>query len=52
MHVQGVGWTTVLIGMTDRDTGAPIVCDEADHHLPSIHGLPAALAHLFKPSSA
>lgn len=44
---KGLGWTTVLIGKSERDTGAPITCAEADHHLDTVYDLPAALPHLF-----
>uniref|UniRef100_A0A7S3SAP1 Pyrimidine 5-nucleotidase n=1 Tax=Emiliania huxleyi TaxID=2903 RepID=A0A7S3SAP1_EMIHU len=33
------GWRTVLVGRTDRDTGAEVRCAEAEAHLASIHGL-------------
>lgn len=46
-----IGWRTVLVGLHDRDTGAPIVCQEADVHLASLHGLADALPELFLKTS-
>lgn len=42
-----VGWRTVLVGKTDRDTGKPIVCDSADVHVASLHELESAMPELF-----
>lgn len=44
---KAAGWQTVLVGMTDRDSGEKIVCAEADFHLPSLHALPEAMPELF-----
>jgi pyrimidine 5'-nucleotidase len=44
---KSLGWTTVLIGKHERDTGAPFTCPEADFHLDDVYDLPAALPHLF-----
>ena len=46
---KAVGWRTVLVGKTDRDTGKPIVCDAADAHVGSLHELEAAMPELFVP---
>ena len=42
-----LGWTTVLIGKQERDTGNAFTCPEADFHLNDVYELPAALPHLF-----
>ena len=47
-----VGWRTVLVGTRERDTGEPIVCDDADHHIASMHDLPDELPELFRASPA
>lgn len=44
---KAVGWRTVLVGLYDRDTGAPISCDAADFHLASLHSLRQVLPELF-----
>ena len=36
---KAFGWRTVLVGLRDRDTGAPVQCDAADAHIASLHGL-------------
>merc|ERR1712194_287946 len=41
------GWRTVLVGLKDRDSGAPITCDAADVHVSSLHMLPEVLPELF-----
>lgn len=33
---KALGWTTVLVGLYDRDTGDRIYCDEADFHIPHL----------------
>ena len=42
-----LGWRTVLVGLKDRDTGAPIDCPQADSLIPSLHHLPEVLPELF-----
>ncbi|KAK7233900.1 pyrimidine nucleotidase [Aureococcus anophagefferens] len=42
-----LGWTTVLVGLTARDTGDRIACAEADYHVASLHDIPAVLPGLF-----
>ena len=43
-----MGWTTVLVGKIERDSGAALVTPaEADHHLTSLHELPEAMPVLF-----
>jgi putative hydrolase of the HAD superfamily/pyrimidine and pyridine-specific 5'-nucleotidase len=42
-----VGWRTVLVGRYDRDSGATIVCPEADAHIDSLHDLRAVMPELF-----
>jgi putative hydrolase of the HAD superfamily/pyrimidine and pyridine-specific 5'-nucleotidase len=42
-----VGWRTVLVGLYDRDSGATIVCPEADAHIDSLHDLRAVMPELF-----
>ena len=43
-----MGWTTVLIGKVERDTGAALPTPpEADYHLASIHELEQAMPQLF-----
>ena len=37
------GWRTVLVGLVGRDDGQPIVCEEADAAIASIHDLPSVL---------
>ena len=44
-----LGWTTVLVGLTARDTGDRIACAEADYHVASLHDIPAVLPGLFPP---
>lgn len=44
---KAAGWRTVLVGLQDRDTGAPITCDAADIHIDSLHALPEVLPELF-----
>ncbi|KAH8068502.1 nucleotidase [Aureococcus anophagefferens] len=48
-HGEGAGWTTVLVGLTARDTGDRIACAEADYHVASLHDIPAVLPGLFPP---
>ena len=47
-----LGWTTVLIGKHERDTGNAFTCPEADFHLDDVYDLPAALPHLFPSQTA
>ena len=42
-----VGWRTVLVGLTDRDTGARIECPAADAHVASLRDLRTAVPELF-----
>lgn len=42
-----VGWRTVLVGRYDRDSGATIVCPEADAHIDSLHDLRAVMPEMF-----
>jgi putative hydrolase of the HAD superfamily/pyrimidine and pyridine-specific 5'-nucleotidase len=42
-----LGWTTVLIGKQERDTGHTFECPEADYHIDTVYDLPAAMPHLF-----
>ncbi len=49
---KAMGWHTVLVGLFDRDTGARIVCPEADFHIASLHLLPDVLPHLFRQADA
>ena len=44
---KAFGWKTVLVGSTDRDTGLPLVCPEADWQIDSLHALPSVLPELF-----
>lgn len=44
-----MGWTTVLVGKVDRDTGAPVQCAAADAHIETLHSLPDVLPELFEP---
>ena len=44
---KNMGWTTVLVGNLDRDTQQPLVCDEADHIIATIHELPRVMPELF-----
>lgn len=44
---KAVGWRTVLVGLKDRDSGAPIVCGASDSHVASTHALPQVLPELF-----
>jgi len=48
MAAKEMGWRTVLVGLKDRDTGAPVTCSAADVELASLHGLEAALPELFR----
>ena len=43
-----VGFVTVLVGKTSRDTGASIVCAEADFHISKVAELEAVLPGLFR----
>lgn len=47
-----LGWRTVLVGLKDRDTGAPIDCPQADSTIPSLHHLPEVLPELFGDGSS
>ena len=42
-----LGWTTVLIGKHERDTGNAFICPEADFHLDDVYDLPSVMPHLF-----
>lgn len=42
-----MGWTTVLVGLRERDTGKLFTCEEADHHIESLHDLPRVMPGLF-----
>ena len=43
-----MGWTTVLVGKTIRETGLCFSSPpEADHHIATLHDLPSAMPHLF-----
>ena len=44
---KAVGWRTVLVGLYDRDNGSRIVCQQADAHIASLHGLRGVLPELF-----
>mmetsp|Transcript_1970 Transcript_1970/g.3691 ORF Transcript_1970/g.3691 Transcript_1970/m.3691 type:complete len:260 (-) Transcript_1970:27-806(-) len=44
---KAVGWRTVLVGFTSRDTGEKIHCEEADFHIESLRALPEILPDLF-----
>ena len=44
---KAVGWRTVLVGLYDRDTGAPLVCEAADHQIASLHSLPSVVPECF-----
>ena len=37
------GWRAVLVGLVGRDDGQPIICEEADAAIASIHDLPSVL---------
>ena len=41
------GWRTVLVGKSNRDTGAPVVCAAADVHVESLHELRVACPELY-----
>jgi len=45
---KAMGWTTVLVGKVDRDTGAPIQCAAADAHIDTLHSLPDVMPELFQ----
>ena len=42
-----LGWTTVLIGKQERDTGHTFECPEADYHIDDVYDLPSVMPHLF-----
>jgi FMN phosphatase YigB (HAD superfamily) len=45
---KAMGWTTVLVGKTVRGTGELLSTPaEADHHIGSLHELPATMPELF-----
>jgi pyrimidine and pyridine-specific 5'-nucleotidase len=44
-----VGWTTILVGLTDRDTGAPVSCADADYEIASLRELARVMPDLFAP---
>jgi FMN phosphatase YigB (HAD superfamily) len=45
---KAMGWTTVLVGKTVRGTGELLSTPaEADHHIGSLHELPAIMPELF-----
>ena len=48
-QAKKLGWTTVLVGLTERDTGKTFTCADADFHIDSLHDLPTVLPGLFPP---
>ena len=44
---KACGWRTVLVGLTDRDTGEPLRCAAADAQIASLHALPEVMPELF-----
>jgi len=44
---KSLGWTTVLIGKHERDTGNAFACPEADYHIDDVYDLPSVMPHLF-----
>lgn len=46
-QAKKLGWTTVLVGVVERDTGKLFTCAEADHHIASVHELPRVMPSLF-----
>mgnify|MGYP002822773881 CR=1 FL=1 len=44
---KSLGWTTVLIGKHERDTGNAFACPEADYHIDDVYELPSVMPHLF-----
>ena len=40
---KSLGWTTVLIGKHERDTGNAFACPEADFHLDDVYDLPSVM---------
>jgi len=45
---KAMGWTTVLVGKIERDTGGELATPvEADYHIASLHQLPSAMPELF-----
>ena len=43
---SNVGWRPVLVGLVGRDCGAPVICDEAEKSIQSIHSLFDAIPEL------
>ena len=43
---SNVGWRPVLVGLVGRDSGAPVICDEAEKSIQSIHSLFDAIPEL------
>ena len=47
-RAKQMGWTTVLVGKVDRDTGAVLETPiEANHHIESLHQLVDVMPELF-----
>ena len=44
---RGLGWRTVLVGLTERETGRRFECAEADHHIARLHDLRSVAPDLF-----
>ena len=52
-RAKALGWRTVLVGKTEKGTGAPRApCEAADFVVSSLHELPAVLPELFSGESA
>ena len=47
-RAKAMGWTTVLVGKSERGTGLPLACDAADYIVASLHELPGVLPELFR----
>jgi putative hydrolase of the HAD superfamily/pyrimidine and pyridine-specific 5'-nucleotidase len=44
---NGMGWRTILVGLRDRDTGAPIQSSAFEGAVATLHEIPSALPDLF-----
>mmetsp|Transcript_41505 Transcript_41505/g.56593 ORF Transcript_41505/g.56593 Transcript_41505/m.56593 type:complete len:232 (-) Transcript_41505:489-1184(-) len=45
---NALGWHTILVGLTSRDEGEPIVCPQADFSIQTIHEMPSVVPGIFR----